>query len=71
MTLQEIIHTDCYVQFDTNEELREWVERNKIDVDEIYDDELYIRFQKMLLPYSLALPQYPELPYHHHTTITT
>jgi predicted DNA-binding protein (UPF0278 family) len=71
MTLQEILNTDCYVQFDTNEELREFIERNGLEVDEIYNHELYIRFHKILLPYSLSLPQHPELIYYHHTTITT
>jgi hypothetical protein len=43
--IKNIIDTDCYIQFDTNQQLREFVERHNLYLGSsiLYDD-LYIRF---------------------------
>jgi hypothetical protein len=71
MTLQEILNTDCYVQFDTNQELREFIERNKIQFDgHIHDGHLFITFFS-IVPRAITLRQARyNLPIYHHTTIT-
>lgn len=72
MKLQDIINTDCYIEFDSNEQLREWVKANGKQVDfqgTIFNDEEYIRFIKGNSPFSLFLPEFPNFPHYHHTTI--
>jgi len=72
MTLQEILNTDCYVQFDTNQELREFIERNGLEVyNTIFDRETYIAIfmcGTILTGHSAICAN---LPIYHHTTITT
>lgn len=73
MKLQEIINTACYVQFDSNEQLKKWVKANNIKVDgSIYDEELYIAFFVHFLPSATFRPppKYTNLPVYHHSTIT-
>ena len=43
--IKNIIDTDCYIEFDTNQQLREFVERHNLYLGSsiLYDD-LYIRF---------------------------
>jgi predicted DNA-binding protein (UPF0278 family) len=71
MTLQEILNTDCYVQFDTNEELREFIERNGLEVDEIYNHETYIAFHAFGAILTVPSGINDGDPIYHHTTITT
>lgn len=71
MTLQEIQHTDCYVQFDTNEQLRDWVRENKIQLgdDRIYNEDVFIEFWED--GYSLTSAESTcDCPVYHYSQIT-
>jgi hypothetical protein len=73
--LSEIINTDCYVQFDTNEQLREWVTANgiKIHGHNLYGEKsVYLMMTRkagdMLV---CTRPIFvPEQPVYHHTNIS-
>jgi hypothetical protein len=68
--LSEIINTDCYIQFDSNEQLREWVKKAGIKLDK-WSNEVatYIRFYKSDAGLSVVYPMFPH-PIHHHTNIS-
>jgi hypothetical protein len=67
--LSEIINTDCYIQFDSNEQLREWVKKAGIRLCGYIDDlDVYIRFYSDEMPYPLEFPVLTH-PIHHHTNI--
>jgi len=68
--LSKIINTDCYVQFDSNEQLRGWVKKAGVIMNEyIDDDDIYIRFYSDHTPYPLEFPLLNH-PIHHHTNIS-
>jgi hypothetical protein len=68
--LSEIINTDCYIQFDTNEQLREWVKKAGIETEfQIYDCDIYLRFYSSDMPDSFDNTYPNTRPIHHHTNI--
>jgi uncharacterized short protein YbdD (DUF466 family) len=69
MKLQEIINTDCYVEFDSKVQLKKWSKKYKLGIY-VSDYELYIRFFKDNRPHSAYSTDHSELPVYHHSTIT-
>jgi len=69
MKLKDIMFTDCYVEFDSNEQLRDFVQKHKIKANLIFNDEMYIRIRAALKPFTVVRPEHHELPVHHHSTI--
>lgn len=71
MKLSEIINTDCYIQFDSNEQLREWVEEAGLKVrGKIFDREKFVGISSD--EYSVLSLVEPNVgkPIHHHTNIS-
>jgi hypothetical protein len=69
--LSEIINTDCYVQFDSNEQLREWVKKAVVTLQyEIESNDTYVRFysDSDMPGDSFDKIWFPH-PIHHHTNI--
>lgn len=71
--LSGIINTDCYVQFDTNEQLREWVKKAGIETygtPEYSERGVFAMFpvveNRVLV---CADPVFMNDPIHHHTNI--
>lgn len=66
MTLQEIMNTDCYLQFDSNEQLIEFAEVNGINFELAQSNALVIRFYsgKNILPDSLREGKMNYTSYH-------
>jgi len=68
--LSEIINTDCYIQFDTNEQLREWVKKAGIEIDlPIMPNHLFIWLSRYDNHMSLTQAHLNK-PIHHHTNIS-
>jgi hypothetical protein len=67
--LSEIINTDCYVQFDSNEQLRKWVKEAGIKIwGGISNANTLIRLSDgMYTAISKSMHHYP---IHHHTNIS-
>jgi hypothetical protein len=69
--LSEIINTDCYVQFDMNEQLKEWVKETGIELDSpIMPYHLYVWLSEHNNHMSLSDAHLPEQPVYHHTNIS-
>lgn len=68
--LSDIINTDCYIQFDTNEQLREFVKANGMDVQAgIFGGELFISVFSEF-DFVMTVPEVTiDLPIYHHTNI--
>ncbi len=67
--LSEIIHTDCYVQFDSNEQLREWVKITRLTMwAGVFNNELFIFLPSDGDPFSIY-DTIADYPIHHHTNI--
>ena len=67
--LFEIINTDCYIQFDTNEQLREWVKKAGVNIEGYimdFDTMLCFSSGTRIVSRRTALITYP---IHHHTNI--
>lgn len=68
--LSEIINTDCYIQFDTNEQLREWVKQVELQLSlEIDDCDIFIRFFDEWGTCCSTDRPFKDYPIHHHTNI--
>lgn len=72
--LSEIINTDCYVQFDTNEQLREWVKKHiktqgtKMEFSGFCDTWLSVYSDGLVF---FSDDKYrPSIPVYHHTNIS-
>jgi hypothetical protein len=67
--LTDIINTNCYVQFDTNEQLREWVANRGIELSlNIWDGDTYIHFFESGAPDPVDYA-HKSKPIYHHTQI--
>lgn len=64
--LSDIINTDCYIQFDSNEELREWVKKAGIEIDlPIMPHHTVIWLSRFDNHMSLSQPHLNKTIYHH------
>jgi len=72
MKLSEIINTDCYIQFDSNEQLREWVKKAGIEIDSyIRDSDRFMRCYCVDGFYPDTTPSHSQqYPVYHHTNIS-